>query len=87
MRIHDWIFLAELIVEENKSRTIKVKEAVRMLLETDKGSNEKGTTKIFKNSELSPLVELAGIEPASKHIRQKLSTCLFHYYLSAMNRK
>jgi len=22
-------------------------------------------------------VELAGIEPASKHIRQKLSTCLF----------
>ena len=32
-------------------------------------------------------VEVAGIEPASKHIRQKLSTCLFHYYLSAMNRK
>jgi hypothetical protein len=24
-------------------------------------------------------VELAGIEPASKHIRRKLSTCLFHY--------
>ena len=32
---------------------------------------------------LNDLVELAGIEPASKHIPQKLSTCLFHYYLSA----
>ena len=35
-----------------------------MLLETDKGFNEKGTTQIFKNLELSPLVELTGIEPA-----------------------
>jgi len=32
-------------------------------------------------------VEVRGIEPLSKHIRRKLSTCLFHYYLSAMNRK
>ena len=53
MRIHDWIFLAELIVEENKSRIIKIKEAVRMLLGTDKGFNEKGTTQIFKKLELS----------------------------------
>ena len=28
-------------------------------------------------------VELRGIEPLSKHIHQKLSTCLFHYWLSA----
>lgn len=34
-----------------------------------------------------PFVELAGFEPASKHILQKLSTCLFHYCLSAINRK
>ena len=73
--------------EENKSRTTKINEAVRLMLATDKGFNEKGTTQIFKNLELSPRVELAGFEPASKHIRQKLSTCLFHYYLSAMNRK
>lgn len=32
-------------------------------------------------------VELRGIEPLSKHIPQKLSTCLFHYCLSAMSRK
>ncbi len=32
-------------------------------------------------------VEATGVEPVSKHIRRKLSTCLFHYYLSAMNRK
>jgi|GEM_PF-5026640 hypothetical protein len=32
-------------------------------------------------------VEATGIEPVSKHILQKLSTCLFPYYLSALNRK
>lgn len=32
-------------------------------------------------------VELAGVEPASKHIYHKFSTCLFHYCLSAHNRK
>lgn len=32
-------------------------------------------------------VEVRGIEPLSKHNIQKLSTCLFPYYLSAMNRK
>ena len=32
-------------------------------------------------------VELRGIEPLSKHIPQKLSTCLFHYCLSATDRK
>jgi len=32
-------------------------------------------------------VELAGLEPASKHLCHKLSTCLVYYYLSAGNRK
>jgi hypothetical protein len=27
-------------------------------------------------------VELAGFEPASKHIPHKISTCLFRHYLS-----
>jgi hypothetical protein len=31
-------------------------------------------------------VELQGIEPWSKHIRRKLSTCLFSYYLSGYSR-
>ncbi len=31
-----------------------------------------------KKSGLSVKVELSGFEPLSKHIRQKLSTCLFH---------
>lgn len=33
------------------------------------------------------LVELGGVEPPSKHIRRKLSTCLFSYYLSVLHRK
>jgi len=87
MRLLSSIFPEKLIFEETKSRTPKINEAVRLMLATDNGFNENGTTQIFKNLELSPWVELRGIEPLSKHIRQKLSTCLFHYCLSAMNRK
>ena len=36
---------------------------------------------------INPFVELRGVEPLSKHILQKLSTCLFSYCLSAMYRK
>jgi hypothetical protein len=32
-------------------------------------------------------VESTGLEPVSKHICHKLSTCLFHYCLSATGRK
>ena len=31
------------------------------------------------------LVEATGLEPVSKHILQKLSTCLFHFILSEVN--
>jgi len=31
-------------------------------------------------------VELGGVEPPSKHIRHKLSTCLSGYYLSGCSR-
>ena len=31
------------------------------------------------------LVEATGLEPVSKHILQKLSTCLFHFVLSEVN--
>jgi len=33
------------------------------------------------------MVEVTGIEPVSKHIPQKLSTCLFPYCLSGWDRK
>lgn len=32
-------------------------------------------------------VELRGVEPLSKHIRQKLSTCLSNYCLSGTGRE
>jgi hypothetical protein len=60
MRLLSSIFPEKLIFEENKCRTPKINEAVRLLLATDKGFNEKGTTQIFKNLELSPWVELRG---------------------------
>lgn len=34
---------------------------------------------------LMALVEATGLEPVSKHILQKLSTCLFHFVLSEVN--
>lgn len=36
--------------------------------------------------EKSRQVELPGVEPGSKHIRHKLSTCLFSYCLSGYSR-
>ena len=47
----------------------------------------KKTSHRRRQAVLAGSVELAGIEPASKHILQKLSTCLFPYCLSAYNRK
>jgi len=32
-------------------------------------------------------VELQGVEPWSKHIPHKLSTCLFRHYLSGLRRR
>jgi len=48
----------------------------------EKFENKKG-----KILSIFPQVEVRGIEPLSKHILQKLSTCLFDYYLSEENRK
>jgi hypothetical protein len=52
-------------------------------------SQMKGELDEIKNGiRLIPfLVEVRGIEPLSKHIRRKLSTCLFPYCLSAIHRK
>lgn len=50
-----------------------------LLLNTDNGFEENKKGQLFKNVELSRNVELQGIEPWSKHIRRKLSTCLFSY--------
>ena len=53
MRLLSSIFPEKLIFEENKSRTPKINEALRLLLATDKGFNEKWATQIFTNLELS----------------------------------
>ena len=63
MRLLSSIFPEKLIFEENKCRTPKINEAVRLLLATDKGFNEKGTKQIFKNLELSPWVEPGDSNP------------------------
>ena len=36
---------------------------------------------------MTGIVEVRGVEPLSKHILQKSSTCLLTYYLSGENRK
>jgi site-specific DNA recombinase len=48
------------------------------------GHEKSGSTVDENNS--AALVELAGVEPASKHILHKLSTCLFVHCLSGYNR-
>ena len=48
-----------------------------LMLAADKGSRAKKNGQLFKNLKLSGQVEATGIEPVSKHIFRKLSTCLF----------
>ncbi len=60
-------------------RTTRINEAIRIiymmsndLAEKEKGLSENISAKSFQ-------VEVRGFEPLSKHIRQKLSTCLFRH--------
>lgn len=50
-------------------------------------TNKKGLIEIIGLPDKPGQVELRGFEPLSKHIPQKLSTCLFPYCLSALHRK
>jgi len=74
------VFSEKLIFPRKWSNPI-INEAVMLILNTANGfgGNKKG--QLFKNLELSRNVELQGIEPWSKHIRRKLSTCLFMHCL------
>jgi hypothetical protein len=62
---------------ENQCRTDKINRALLLMLATDKDFRAKKNGQLFKNLKLSGQVEATGIEPVSKHILQKLSTCLF----------
>lgn len=85
-RIVSSIFPENLIFSKKNCRTPRLNEALRLILNVDKGSEENKKGQLFKNLELSRQVELQGIEPWSKHIRRKLSTCLFVHYLSGNSR-
>ena len=66
-RNFDKIFLdADL---EEKHRILGSTFPEKLVFENKKGQSQNGLT-------LSSMVELQGIEPWSKHIRRKLSTCL-----------
>lgn len=73
------IFPEKLNFSKKNSRTLRINQAILLILNTDNSfrGNKKG--QLFKNVELSRNVELQGIEPWSKHIRRKPSTCLFSY--------
>ena len=71
------IFEENLVFEENKYRTPKYNKIFSLLFSLDKGlrKNKNGIEPLkFVQSRK---VELRGVEPLSKHIHQKLSTCLF----------
>ena len=70
-------FPEKLIFSKKNSRTPRLNEVIRLILNADKGFEGNIKGQLFKNLELSCQVELQGIEPWSKHIRRKLSTCLF----------
>ncbi len=60
-------------------RTTRINEAVRIIYTMSKDLAEKEKGQSGNISTLSFQVEVRGFEPLSKHIRQKLSTCLFRH--------
>lgn len=75
-------FPEKLVFKNGEVRTACSDTAISVLIKPDKdfSGNKKGSAKIFALP--SGQVEVTGVEPVSKHILQKLSTCLFLYYLS-----
>lgn len=80
------IFSEKIFFDKKNCRTTRINEAVWLILATSKGLTHKKTGQPFKNIVLSGQVEATGIEPVSKHILQKLSTCLFQHCLSGSHR-
>ena len=60
-----------------KCRTTRINDVLRLILQIDKGLQNKKSGQLSKKIELSTLVESPGIEPGSKQATKKLSTRLF----------
>ena len=76
------IFPEKLVFENNIYRTNSESEILRLLCLKDglfQGTKKK---KVAKNDNLSPQVELEGVEPSSSQSIYKLSTCLGHSWFS-----
>jgi site-specific DNA recombinase len=73
--------------EDGKVRTMSGNDIISLIRKADKRLevNKKGQLKNFSCP--SHRVETTGIEPVSKHILQKLSTCLFCFGFSGSNWK
>jgi site-specific DNA recombinase len=59
------IFPGNLFFSKEKSRTARINEAVRLILNTSKGFSQQKTGQLFKNLELSGEVEVTGVEPVT----------------------
>jgi site-specific DNA recombinase len=72
-------FPEKLIFRNGTLRTACPDSAISVLIKPRKDfrGNKKGSAKIFALP--SGQVEVTGVEPVSKHIHQKLSTCLFQH--------
>jgi site-specific DNA recombinase len=65
--------------EVAKCGTKNINLVLRNIIYLERVIAEKKNGTAQKNSACAALVEVRGIEPLSKHIRRKLSTCLFPY--------
>ena len=70
------IFPENLFFEENKCRTGRINEVMRLILQTDSMLANKKRGQISNKLNLSPLVEPEGVEPSSKQAITMLSSCL-----------
>lgn len=70
------IFPEKLIFDGKKCRTQEINESLRLCLMFDKGLEKKKAGQLSKYLVLSGVVELAGVEPASKRGIAEPSTCL-----------
>jgi site-specific DNA recombinase len=71
------IFPEDLFFDGKKCRTPRINEVLRLILLIDSNNHELKNGQISEYLDLSAQVELAGVEPASKHGNHMLSTCLF----------
>ena len=71
------IFSEDLIFDGKKCRTPRINEVLRLILLIDSNKQKTDSGQISEYLDLSAQVELAGVEPASKHGNHMLSTCLF----------